>query len=91
MFPSLDTDLRWIPEDFEETGDDLVESPAMTTRLLRLDIKFGFVRMHVVEKQGAFHKVILFFTLISAIFPGALLSSSVYSVSFTQDATSSFS
>lgn len=48
-FPSLDTDLKWIPEDFEETGDDLVVSFAMTTWLLRLDIKFGFVRMHVVE------------------------------------------
>ena len=30
MFPSLDTDLRWIPEDFEETGDDLVESSLPT-------------------------------------------------------------
>lgn len=48
-FPSLDTHLRWIPEDFEETGDDLVNVvlAAQTTHKKLL----GFIKMHMLENQ----------------------------------------
>lgn len=43
-------------------------SPGMKTWLLRLDIKFGCVRMHVLENQGTFHKVFCFSLLFLQFF-----------------------